>query len=50
MDHETLRHIADSWGLLFLVLVFLGAIGFAFRPGGRPHQDAARLIPLRDED
>jgi cytochrome c oxidase cbb3-type subunit 4 len=50
MDHETLRHFADSWGLLFLVLVFLGALGFAFRPGSRPHQDAARMIPLRDED
>ncbi len=50
MDYETLRHFADSWGLIFLVLVFLGALGFAFRPGSRPHQDAARMIPLRDED
>ena len=50
MDHETLRHFADSWGLIFLVAVFLTALGFAFRPGSRPHQDAARMIPLRDED
>ena len=50
MNHETLRHFADSWGLLFLVLVFLGAIGFAFRPGSKAHQEAARNIPLRDED
>lgn len=50
MNHETLRHIADSWGLLFLVLVFLTAIGFAFRPGSHGHQQDARMIPLRDED
>lgn len=50
MDHETLRHIADSWGLLFLLAVFLTAIVIAFRPGSRPHQDQARMIPLRDED
>ncbi len=50
MDHETLRHIADSWGLVFLLLVFLGAVGFAFRPGSRAQQEDARMIPLRDED
>ena len=50
MDHETLRHIADSWGLLFLLAIFLTAIGIAFRPGSRPQQDEARMIPLRDED
>ena len=50
MDHETLRHFADSWGLLFLLAVFLSAIAFAFRPGSRVQQDEARMIPLRDED
>ena len=50
MDHDTLRHLADSWGLLFLLLIFLGAVGFAFRPGSRPQQEDARMIPLRDED
>jgi cytochrome c oxidase cbb3-type subunit 4 len=50
MDHETLRHFADSWGLLFLVAVFVTAVGLAFRPGSRAHQERARMIPLRDED
>ncbi len=50
MNHETLRHFADSWGLLFLVGVFLVALGLAFRPGARTHHEAASLIPLRDED
>jgi len=50
MDHDTLRHLADSWGLLLLLLIFLGAVGFAFRPGSRAQQEDARMIPLRDED
>jgi cbb3-type cytochrome oxidase subunit 3 len=35
---------------LFLLAVFLVAIGLAFRPGARAHHEAASLIPLRDED
>ncbi len=50
MTHEVLRHFADSWGLLFLVLVFAGAVGWTFRPGARAHHAAARMIPLGDDD
>ena len=48
MTHETLRHFADTFGLLFLVLVFLVAIGMALRPGSRAAQHHARFIPLND--
>lgn len=45
-----LRTFADSWMLLFLTLVFLGVIVWAFRPGSRrTHQDAATSI-FRNED
>jgi len=33
MSYETMRHFADSWGLLFLFAVFLVAVGWALRPG-----------------
>jgi len=47
--YDLLRQFADSWGLLMMVLMFLGVIIFAFRPGSRSlHQDMARL-PLRNE-
>lgn len=47
--YDLLRQFADSWGLLIMVLMFLGVILFTFRPGSRPlHQDMARL-PLRNE-
>ncbi|UXU76374.1 MULTISPECIES: cbb3-type cytochrome c oxidase subunit 3 [unclassified Paracoccus (in: a-proteobacteria)] len=43
--YSILRQLADSWVLLLLVLFFLGAVLFAFRPGSSPLQrDAARSI------
>jgi cytochrome c oxidase cbb3-type subunit 4 len=50
MSYETMRHMADSWGLLLLVLAFLTAVGWAFRPGSRTGQDAARMIPFREDE
>lgn len=45
-----LRHFADSWGLLVMMLFFLGAVAFTFRPGTRRvHKDIAD-IPLRNDD
>lgn len=47
--YETLRHFADSWGLVGLFLIFLAAVLWAFRPSAsRLHEDAAS-IPFRDE-
>lgn len=49
MTYETLRQLADSVGLVFLVLVFLTAIWRAFRPGSGAAQRAASMIPFEDE-
>ncbi|WP_188055250.1 MULTISPECIES: cbb3-type cytochrome c oxidase subunit 3 [unclassified Sphingosinithalassobacter] len=48
--YDTLRHFADSWGLLFLFGVFLFAVWRALRPSARAHMEEARTIPLRDEE
>lgn len=48
--YDTLRHFADSWMLLFLVLVFLGVIVWAFRPSGRQSHDEAATSIFRNED
>lgn len=45
MSYDELRHFADSWGLVFMALVFLTFIGWTFRPGARSHHDdAANMI------
>lgn len=48
--YEILRHFADSWGLAFLVGLFLFAVWRALRPSAAQHMEDARMIPLRDEE
>jgi len=48
MDYHTLRAFADSWGLVFMLLVFLAAIGWALRPGAS-FRDQAQ-IPFKHDD
>jgi cytochrome c oxidase cbb3-type subunit 4 len=49
VDYDTLRHFADSWGLLFLTLFFVGVVLFAFRPGSRRQAEEAAQIPLGED-
>ena len=32
MDYDTLRHFADTWGLLALTLLFVGIVLWAYWP------------------
>jgi cytochrome c oxidase cbb3-type subunit 4 len=50
MDTYTaMRHFADSWALLAMVLFFLGVIAFVFRPGAGKAADEASIIPLKED-
>lgn len=43
--YDTLRHFADSWGLVFMGVLFLIFIGWTFRKGASArHRDAAHMI------
>ena len=49
MTYDALRHLADTWGLLALLAVFLIALVFALRPGaGETYARIAR-IPLKED-
>lgn len=50
MTYDTLRHFADSWGLLFLFVVFLFVLIRALHPDAHAHHDEAAGIPFRDEE
>ncbi|SLN33989.1 cbb3-type cytochrome oxidase subunit 3 [Roseisalinus antarcticus] len=50
MDYHILREIADSWVLLMMFAVFLGAGLWAWRPGSRELHDDAAQVPFRHED
>jgi cytochrome c oxidase cbb3-type subunit 4 len=47
--YETMRHFADSWGLLALTFIFLFVVAFVFRAGSRSQYDHAARIPLDDD-
>ncbi len=49
--YNALRHLADSWGLIGLGVVFLVCVGFALRPAARDHHHrAATSILDADHD
>ena len=51
--YETLRHFADSWGLLALALFFLAILVWVFRPGSKKTYENQADIPFkydRDEE
>lgn len=50
MNYEEFRHFADSWGLLGLVIFFVGAVLWTFRPGASKTHETLRHLPLRDEE
>jgi cytochrome c oxidase cbb3-type subunit 4 len=50
MDYNTFRHMADSWGLVYLTILFVGIVLFTFRPGSKKIADDTAQIPLREDD
>lgn len=46
--YDMLRHFADSWGLLYMMAIFLVVVFFLVRPGAKANAMAAALIPLDD--
>ena len=48
--YDMLRHFADSWGLLYMIAIFLTVVFFLVRPGARSRAVAAARIPLETND
>jgi len=49
IDYDSFRHFADSWGLLYMLAIFVGVVLFMFRPGAKGHAETAAQIPLKDD-
>ena len=50
MNYDALRHFADSWGLAFMLVLFVAFIGWAFRPGSRDVSSKVANMIFEDED
>ncbi len=49
LDYQAMRTFADSWGLLYMTLVFIGVVLWTFRPGSRKATDDAAQIPFKED-
>lgn len=48
--YETLRQIADSWGLLAMLIIFLVLSAWPFRPGAKDKNREAAEAIFKDEN
>ena len=48
--YTLLRHLADTWGLVYMFTIFLAVAFFLLRPGAKDHAVNAAMIPLRDNE
>jgi cytochrome c oxidase cbb3-type subunit 4 len=49
MDHATVSHFAQTYGLAFMVVLFLVALAYALSPKKRETFRRAARLPLEDE-
>ncbi len=47
--YSILRQFADSWGLLAMVLFFVGVVLYVLRPGAKKLHDDSAQIPFRND-
>ncbi|MCC0036411.1 MAG: cbb3-type cytochrome c oxidase subunit 3 [Hoeflea sp.] len=47
--YTAMRHFADSWGLVFMFVVFVGVVLFMLRPGAKHAANEAAQIPLKED-
>lgn len=49
LQYQAMRTFADSWGLMFMFLVFVFVAFRALRPSARQAQDDAANIPFKED-
>lgn len=48
--YDALRHLADSWGLLAMLVIFVGLAAWPFRPGAKHANDRAARMIFKDDE
>lgn len=49
MTYESFRQFADSWGLVYMVAIFVIVVALVLRPGAKRQADDAAQIPFRED-
>lgn len=50
MHYSLFRELADSWGLLYLLAMFIAVVAFVFRPGSKKISKDVSKIPFREDE
>jgi cytochrome c oxidase cbb3-type subunit 4 len=50
MSYDTLRHFADSWGLVMMAALFVALVGWTFRKGASVHHESAANMIFKEDD
>jgi cytochrome c oxidase cbb3-type subunit 4 len=48
--YETLASFAQTWGTVYFVVIFLGALAYALWPSNGKTFEKAAQLPLHDEE
>ena len=49
LNYQDMRTFADSWGLLYMFVVFIAVVIWTFRPSGKAINEDAAQIPFRED-
>lgn len=49
MDYQTVSAFSQTWGLVFLVVMFLTAVAYALWPSNRAKFKKAAHVPLEED-
>jgi cytochrome c oxidase cbb3-type subunit 4 len=49
LDYQSMRTFADSWGLLYMFLIFCGVVLWVLRPSARKSGEDAAQIPFKED-
>jgi cytochrome c oxidase cbb3-type subunit IV len=49
MTYDAFRHFADSWGLVYMLAIFLAVVFLILRPGAKKQAEDAAKIPFNED-
>ncbi|NQU62260.1 MAG: cbb3-type cytochrome c oxidase subunit 3 [Rhodospirillales bacterium] len=49
MTFESVSYFAQTWGLAYLAILFIGMLIYALRPGAKKKFEDAALIPFKED-
>ena len=49
MTYESISHFSQTWGLVYLVAMFVVVVIYACRPGNRKKFEDAAQIPFKED-